>query len=175
MQGTLVGRTLLTARLYEPKDKSLGIDFLREHPVTSHPELYKEIKSGRRRIRNRVVTDAYVALLVDELQLSQAAHSDFKYHDSGTGTAAEAAADTALGTPWGGARDVGTQAEGATANIYRSVATTTYNAAFAITEHGLFNAATVGTLMDRSVFSAINVVSGNQIQWTYELSIASGG
>ena len=97
------------------------------------------------------------------------------FRSSGTGTAVEAAANTALGTPWGGARDVGTQVEGATANIYRLVATTTYNAAFAITEHRLFNAATVGTLMDRSVFSAINVVSGNQIQWTYELSVTSGG
>ena len=175
MKGTLEGKTLLTARLYEPKDKSLSVDFLREHPVTTHPELYKEIKSSRRKVRNRVVTNAYAALLVDELQASVAAHSTFKYHDSGTGTVAEAAADTGLGTPCGEARDTGTQIEGATANIYRSVATHTYAATFAITEHGLFNAATAGTLMDRSVFAAINVASGNQIQWTYELTISSGG
>jgi len=175
MQGKLVGKTLLTARLYEPKDKTLGIEFLREHPVTTYPELYKEVKSGRRQVRNRVVTDAYVNLLVDDLQLAQAGHSDFKYHDSGTGTVAEAAGDTALGTPCGEARDTGTQVEGATANIYKSVATHTYAGTFAITEHGLFNAATVGTLMDRSVFSAINVVSGNQIQFSYELSVSSGG
>ena len=175
MQGILKARTLLTARLYEPKDKSLGIDFLREHPVTTHPELYKEVKSGRRKVRNRVVTDVYVNLLVDDLQASVADHSTFKYHDSGTGTAAEAATNTALGTPWGGARDVGTQIEGATANVYKSVATTTYTGTFAITEHGIFNAATVGTLMDRSVFAAINVVNGNQIEWTYELTVSSGG
>ena len=175
MQGKLTGKTLLTARLYEPRDKSLGLDFLRAHPVTKHPELYKEVKSGRRQVKNRCVTNAYVNLLVDELQASVAAHSTFKYHDSGTGTVAEAASDVGLGTPWGGARDVGTQVEGATANIYKSVATTTYTGTFAITEHGIFNAATVGTLMDRSVFAAINVVNGNQIEWTYELTVSSGG
>ena len=175
MQGILKGKTLLTIRLFKPKDKSLGIDFLREHPVTSHPELYREVKRGRRKVRNRVVTDAYVNLLVDDLQAAQAGHSTFKYHDSGTGTGAEAATDTGLGTPCGEARDTGTQVEGATANIYKSVGTHTYAATFAITEHGLFNAATVGTLMDRSVFAAINVVKDNQIQWTYELSVSSRG
>ena len=40
MRGTIKINTLLTARLYEPKDKSLGVDFLRAHPVTKHPELY---------------------------------------------------------------------------------------------------------------------------------------
>ena len=174
MQGTIKVKTLLVARLFEPKDKSLGIDFLREHPVTSHPELYKEVKGGKRVVRNRKVTDAYATLLVDELQASQATHSTFKYHDSGIGTTAEDATDTALVTPWGGARDVGTQTE-TSAKVYKSVATTTYNATKAITEHGLFNADAAGTLMDRSVFAAINVVSGNQIQWTYELTVSSGG
>jgi len=175
MHGKLIGKTLLTARLFEPRDKSLGLDFLRAHPVTKHPELYKEVKSGRRQVKNRCVTNAYVNLLVDDLQSAQASHSDFKYHDSGTGTVAESAGDTALGTPCGEARDAGTQVEGATANVYKSVATHTYAASFAITEHGLFNAATAGTLMDRSVFAVINVVSGNQIEFSYELSVSSGG
>lgn len=123
----------------------------------------------------RVVTDAFVAFVVDQLQAETSAFGDFKYHDSGIGVGAEAAGDTALGTAWGGARTVGTQTEGATANIYKSVATTTYNATKAITEHGLFNAAAGVTLMDRSVFSAINVVDTDKIEWTYELSLASGG
>jgi len=121
------------------------------------------------------VTDAYVALLVDELQADQAAHSTFKYHDSGTGVGAEAATDTALGTPTAEARDAGTQIEGATANIYKSVATHTYGGSFAITEHGLFNAATAGTLMDRTKFAAVNVANGEKIEFTYELTVSSGG
>lgn len=129
----------------------------------------------RRVIRNRVVTDAYVAFLVDQHQTESALIGDFKYHDSGIGVGAEAAGDTALGTPWGGARTTGTQTEGATANIYKSVATTTYNATKAITEHALFNASTSGTMMDRTVFTAINVVDTDQIEWTFQITYSSGG
>ncbi len=126
-------------------------------------------------ICTHAVTDAYVAQLVDTLQSSVATFSDYKYHDSGTGTAAEAAADTTLETPTGEARDVGTQIEGATANIYKSVATNTYAGSFAITEHGLFNASSGGILMDRSVFTAITVTSGDRIEFTYQLTNTAGG
>jgi len=121
------------------------------------------------------VTDAFVAFLTDSLQGTEADWVNFKYHDSGTGVTGEAAGDTALETPCGEARDIGSQIEGATANIYKSVATNTYAGAFAITEHGLFNAAAAGTLMDRSVFSAIAVTSGDKIEFTYQLTSASGG
>ena len=121
------------------------------------------------------VTDAFVAQLVDSLQSSEATFSDYKYHDSGTGTNVEAAADTTLETPTGEARDVGSQIEGATANVYKSVATNTYAGSFAITEHGLFNLAAGGTLMDRSVFTALTVASGDQIEFTYQLTCTAGG
>lgn len=126
-------------------------------------------------IATHVVTDAFVDALVDTLQSSVATFSDFKYHDSGTGTNAEAAGDTALQTPTGEARDVGTQVEGSSTNIYKSIAENTYAGTFAITEHGLFNAAAVGTLMDRSKFTAINVVSGDKIEFTYQLTCTAGG
>lgn len=126
-------------------------------------------------VSRKVVTDAFVEELVDTLQAVVADFDDYKFHDSGTGVNAEAAGDTTLQTPCGEARDVGTQAEGATANIYQSVATNTYAGAFAITEHGLFNAAAAGTLMDRSVFAAINVVATDQIEFTYQLTCTSGG
>lgn len=126
-------------------------------------------------ISYKKVTDAYVALLVDDLQGSQAAHSTLKYHDSGTGVGAENQTDTTLGTPCGEARDSGTQVEGASANIYKTVAEHTYAGSFAITEHGVFSAASAGTLLDRSVFSAINVTSGDKIEFTYELTATAGG
>ena len=125
-------------------------------------------------IARKKVTDAFVAYLVDSLQNSTTAPMDvFKYHDSGTGTNAENKTDTALQTPCGEARDTGTQTEGATGNIYKSVATHTYAGSFAITEHGLFSAASAGTLMDRSVFAAINVVATDQIEFTYQLTCTS--
>lgn len=123
-------------------------------------------------IARKKVTTAFANHLVDSLQNQTTTPIDqFKYHDAGTGTTAESNAQTGLITPWGGARVSGTQVEGASANIYRSVATIAFNNSFAITEHGLFSAAAAGTLLDRSVFAAINVGSGDSIEFTYELTV----
>jgi len=124
----------------------------------------------------RKVTTEFVEFLVDQLQAETSAIGDFKYHISGTGTNAEAVGDTELQTPIGTTREVGTQTEGATAEIYRSVATIAYTSTLAVTEHAIFNEAyaaaqTDGILMDRSVFSAINVVNGDSIEYTYELTV----
>lgn len=127
------------------------------------------------RYGHKCVTDAFVAFIVDQLQTETSAFGDFKYHDSGTGTGAEAAGDTTLGTPCGDARDAGTQTEGATGNIYKSVATHTYDESLAITEHGLFNAAADGTLMDRTKFAAVNVANGEQIEFTFQITFTAGG
>ena len=123
----------------------------------------------------RVVTSAFVNFVVDQLQAETTEFGDFKYHDSGVGTTAEATGDTDIETTDGESRATGTQTEGASANIYRSVGTISYTTTKAITEHGLFSQAAGTTLMDRSVFSAINVVNGDSIQFTYELTLNSGG
>lgn len=123
----------------------------------------------------RVVTDAFVNFMVDQLQAETAEWGDFKFHDSGVGVTAEAAGDTDIETTDGEARATGTQTEGATAEIYKSVGTIAYTTTKAITEHGLFSIVTGGTLMDRTVFSAINVVNGDSIEHTYQLTVNSGG
>lgn len=122
-------------------------------------------------IARKKVTTAFVNYLVASLQNGTTSPIDvFKYHDSGIGTNAESNSDTTLQTPTGDARVVGTQVQGGSANIYRSVATITYAAGKAVTEHGLFSASSTGTLMDRSVFSVINVATGEKIEFTYELT-----
>jgi hypothetical protein len=122
-------------------------------------------------IATKKVTTAFVNYLTASLQNQTTSPIDiFKYHDSGIGTNVEDPANTTLQTPTGDARVTGTQVQGASANIYRSVATITYAAAKAVTEHGLFSASTSGTLMDRSVFSVINVGIGEKIEFTYELT-----
>jgi hypothetical protein len=120
------------------------------------------------------VTDAFVAFVVDQLQTETSVFGDFKFHDSGVGTTAENAANTAIETTDGEARATGTQTESA-ANAYRSVGTISYTTTKAITEHGLFNDVSAGTLMDRSVFTAVNVVNGDSIQFTYTLTLTAGG
>jgi len=125
-------------------------------------------------ISARVVTTAFVNFMVDQLQTESSTWGDFKYHDSGVGTTAENASDTDIETTDGEDRVAGSQEEGSSANIYKSVGTISYTTTKAITEHGLFNASTGGTLMDRSVFSEINVGNGDSIQFTYELTCTAG-
>jgi hypothetical protein len=102
--------------------------------------------------------------------------SSMNYHDSGTGTTAATSTDSGLQTQAGPTtRAAGTQSNPA-ANQYRSVGTISYTTSLAITEWGLFNqSAQGGTMWDHRVFSAINVNSGDSIQFTYTLTINAGG
>ena len=122
----------------------------------------------------RVVTTAFVNFMVDQLQAETSQWGDFKFHDSGVGVTAEAVGDTDIETTDGESRATGTQTEGASANIYRSVGTISYTTTKAITEHGLFSQVTGTTLMDRTVFTAVNVVNGDSIQFTYDLTCTAG-
>ena len=124
-------------------------------------------------LSTKVVTTAFVEFLVDQLQSSTGEIASFSYHEMGTSSTAEAIGDTALVTAVE-TRANGTKTEGASANIYRSVGTVTATSARAIVEHGLFDAATAGNLMDRSVFTVINLGSGDAIQFTYELTVPAG-
>lgn len=131
----------------------------------------------------RVVTDAGVAYIVDAFQ-NIVEPENMKFHGYGTGTTAEAAGNTALVTELttqyavDSTRPTGTTVEGATANIYRTVATLSPDSGgtIAVTEHGVFSASSAGTLLDRSVFSAVNLVAASDsLQTTYEMTFTSGG
>ena len=123
-----------------------------------------------------LVTNAGVAYLADDFAgaIGSADATNFNYHASGTGTTAAAVGDTALQTDSGVARVAGTQTNPSNP-VYRTVATMAYTSTLAITEWGLFSASTSGTLWDRKVFTAINVVNGDSIQFTYDLTITAGG
>lgn len=125
-------------------------------------------------VGKKVVTTAGVNAIVDAFQNSVELEN-FKYHAFGTGTVAEAVGDTALGTEVE-TRATGTTEEGGTANVFKTVGTVAFTASRAITEHGVFSASTSGTLLDRTMFSAstINVVSGDSIQATYQLTFTAG-
>lgn len=122
-------------------------------------------------ISTKLVTTAGVTWLAT--LLAGTSSGDVKFHASGTGTNAENVSDTALQTDSGVARATGSQV--ASTNTYTSVGTQTYSGTLAITEHGIFTASSSVTLIDRSVFSAINVISGDSIQFTYVLTLPSGG
>lgn len=124
-----------------------------------------------------LVTTVGVGYLADDFAgaIGGADCTLFNYHASGTGATAAAIGDTALLTDSGVARVAGTQTN-PTAPVYRTVATMNYVSTLAIIEWGLFSASTGGTLWDRKVFgAAINVISGDSIQFTYDLTVNSGG
>jgi len=129
-------------------------------------------------VARRVVTDAGVAFLVDDWDNDAQNITTMNFHASGTGAVAEAVGDTALGAEATTITDraTGTKSQ-PTANQLRSVGTQAFTGTGAITEHGLLSSVTegAGTLWDRSVFAAINVVNGDSIQWTYTCTVNSGG
>jgi len=125
-------------------------------------------------ISTNLVTTAFVNDMVDELITETSGWGDYKYHDSGVGTTGAAVGDTDIETTDGESREAGTQVEDA-ANIYESVATISYTTTKAITEHLIANESTGGTAMDHHVFSAINVVNGDSIQFTFDLTCTAGG
>lgn len=130
----------------------------------------------------RVVTDAGVGFIVDAFQ-NLTELENMKYHGFGTGSTAEAAGQTALVTELttqynpDSTRPTGSTTEAA-ANTYRTVATLSPDSGgtIAVTEHGVFSATSAGVMLDRSVFSAVNLVAGSDsLQVTYDLTFTSGG
>jgi hypothetical protein len=122
----------------------------------------------------RLVTGAFANYLVDSLQNSTTSPMDvFRYHGVGTGNTAEANSQTSLVTEVE-TRVSGTQEEGSSSYIFKSVATVTFTGSHSIAEHGLFSASSNGTMMDRSVFGTPDVVTtSDEIEYTYQLTVSA--
>lgn len=187
--GLVMGKSTLHAKYILPAPAYLDQAFRLEHPKAVRKRLVliaEDVLRGRAYgqvtdyglISKRVITTAGVNFLVDGYQ-NLVEIEIMKFHASGSGVAAEAVGDTALGTEESGITDraTGSQTEGATGNIYKTVGTQSYTGSAAITEHGIFSVTTEGSgvLLDRSVFTALNVVNGSAIEWTYEQTLTAGG
>lgn len=131
----------------------------------------------------RVVTNAGVQYIVDAFQ-NLVELENMKYHGIGTGTTAETATQTALVTELttqystSNTRPSGSTGEqSGNANVFETSATITVSASSSVTEHGIFSQAAVGggVMLDRSVFSPVNLSAGESLQTTYSLSFPSGG
>ncbi len=118
------------------------------------------------------VTTEFRDFEVDQLQTEDSSYGDFKFHRPGTSAQAESNADTGLIAD-AGLEATGTQTEGATADIYKSVATVTADATETWQEHSIANAtgAGGGELMDRSLISpTVSVVNNDTVEFTYEIT-----
>jgi hypothetical protein len=130
--------------------------------------------SGERVIWDRVLTTEGRDAVIDQINLNTSI--DWNFHGSGTGVVGEAVGDVGLGSEVE-TRDADAVKSQPTSDVHRSVDTHTYGASWAITEHGLFDQVTVAgdILLDRTVFSEINVTSGDAIQFTFDFTLSSGG
>lgn len=101
----------------------------------------------------------------------------------GVGVTGAAAGDTALGTEKDASNGSSTVHVIAAATASRVTTTVTNDTAqlvgtvselatMAITESGVFNATTAGTMLCRQTFSAINVISSDLIQFTWKIACA---
>ena len=95
----------------------------------------------------------------------------------GTGTTAANASDTALGSE---ISDSGLSRASATVSrtttdtsldTAQLVHTFTASGSKAVTESGVFNAASSGIMLCRQVFSAINVISGDTLEMTWKIDV----
>ncbi len=118
------------------------------------------------------VTVEFRDFTVDQLVAETSEWGDFKFHRPGLTATAEDNTDTVLASD-AGLTATGTQLEGATADIYKSVATVTADATETWNEH-VINSQTGaggGKLMDRSLISpTVSVVNLDTVEFTYEIT-----
>jgi hypothetical protein len=115
------------------------------------------VTSGRNHIAEKIVAGSGVAVSMSHMAI-------------GTGNATPAASDVALGTEVGRITLAGSQV---------NTNTITYSATFgaglgigAITEAGIFNSSTGGTMLCRVQFSQVNKAAGDSIAITWVVTIS---
>lgn len=130
------------------------------------------------RLLATVFTNAGAAIVTNRIIQAGTAPKNIGW---GTGTTGAAVGDTALVTEaaptTSGGRTVGTESRTTITNTndnYQVAGTVTSGSTLAITEAGLFDAVTAGNCLIRSVYSAVNVVSGDSIAYTFGLKFVPG-
>ena len=124
-----------------------------------------------------LVTNAGLAGIAGRIGAS-GAPAAFDYIATGTGATAANVADTTLQTEL--AASGLTRAQGTvslvtttqTNDTAKCSKTFSVTGTVAVTECGLLNASSSGTLLGRNVFSAINVVSGDSLQIDYKVAVS---
>jgi hypothetical protein len=125
-----------------------------------------------------VFTNAGAAIVTNRMIQAGTAPKNIGW---GIGTTAAAVGDTALVTEsaptTSGGRTVGTESRTTVTNTndnYQVAGTVTAGGTLAITEAGLFDAVSAGNMLIRSVFTAVNVLVGDAIAFTFGLKQVPG-
>lgn len=116
------------------------------------------------------VTVAFRNFETTNLVTDTTLYGDFKWHEVGLSSTPELNTETALAATTGIARVAGSQSL-FTTNVYQTVAIVTADTTEIWQEHGVFNQASLGTMMDRSVVApTVSVVPGDTVEFTYLLT-----
>lgn len=126
---------------------------------------------------HNLVTNAGLALVAGRINGSGTPDAA-TYIAVGTGTTSAAAGDTALETEIGdsglsrAAGTVSLQTTTETNDTARVTKTFSVTGTKAVTEAGLLNDATTGTLLARQVFAAVNVVNTDSLAVTWDIAVS---
>ena len=141
----------------------------------------KQVRNGKiilERTINNMVVNAGLAQVAG-LILSDIGGTAFDYIALGTGTTAVVATDTTLETEitsGGGERTSGTGTRittSVTNDTAQLGATFNFTGSYSLTESGIFNASSSGTMLSRQVFSAVNVISGDKLEITWKIQVGT--
>jgi hypothetical protein len=142
------------------------------------PRTLADILGGVLGWLNVVFTNAGAAIVTNRIIQAGTAPKDIGW---GIGTTPAAVTDTALQTEsaptTAGGRTVAAESRTTTSvtnDTYTDIGVVTAVSTLAITEAGLFDALTAGNMLTRGVFSPINVVSGDAIQFQFGLQFIPG-
>ena len=143
------------------------------HQPSDTKDTVKDLIKGGIRLLANVFVNVGTAVLNNRVIQAGTAPKNIGW---GIGTTAAAVTDTALQTEsaptTAGGRTVGTESRTTTTvtnDTYTVVGTVVAVSTLAITEAGLFDNVTSGNMLVHCVFSAINVISGDSIQFTFGL------
>jgi len=135
-----------------------------------HRDSNGELKE-RREFSNLVVNDGLARMAA--LFLSDISGTAFDYIAIGSGSTAPTASDSSLGTEVDRAAATGTQQ---TTNVTNDTAQLenqfSFSSSNTISEAGVFDSSTGGTMAARQTFSDINVSDGDTLTVTYQITFS---
>ena len=139
--------------------------------ITVFDQITGEVKDTRE-IKNLVVTAGKTFIAAAMLKTTTNSPAAMTHMELGTGTTAAAVGDTTLQTAIAASRTALSSAT-SSANVV------TYVASFgagtgtgAVTEAGIFNAASAGTMLCRTVFSVVNKGANDAMTITWAITVS---
>lgn len=139
--------------------------------ITIFDQTTGEVKATRE-IKNRVVTAGKTFIAAAMLKTTTNSPAAMSHMELGTGTTIAADGDTALQAAIGGSRVALSSSTSATNVVTYSASFPAGTGTGAVTEAGIFNASSAGTMLCRTVFSVVNkgVNDAMSVTWTITVS-----